>query len=88
MDKFSEIKETLSSFHSELNRIQTMAGTLSQIEREHYDQLTKYDDERLAGIAAAEQSSARQLGEIKQMCIAMAQKIEEIQNNKGKKREV
>lgn len=84
MEKESTIMETLSSFHSDLNRIQTIAGTLSQIERQHFNDLTKYDDEKLAGIAIAEQSASRQLGEIKQMCIAMAQKIEEIQGQDKK----
>lgn len=79
MEHLSNISETLASFHSDLNRIQTVAGTLAQVERQHYNDLTKYEDQRLTSIAVAEQSSARQLGEIKQICIAMAQKIEEIQ---------
>ena len=79
MEHLSNISETLASFHSDLNRIQTVAGTLAQDERQHYNDLTKYEDQRLTSIAVAEQSSARQLGEIKQICIAMAQKIEEIQ---------
>lgn len=79
MEHLPNLSETLASFHSDLNRIQTVAGTLAQLERQHYNDLTKYDDHRLTSIAVAEQSSARQLGEIKQICIAMAQKIEEIQ---------
>lgn len=79
MEHLPNMSETLASFHSDLNRIQTVAGTLAQVERQHYNDLTKYEDQRLASIAVAEQSSARQLGEIKQICIAMAQKIEEIQ---------
>lgn len=79
MEHLPNISETLASFHSDLNRIQTVAGTLAQLERQHYNDLTKYDDQRLTSIAVAEQSSARQLGEIKQICIAMAQKIEEVQ---------
>lgn len=79
MEHLPNISETLASFHSDLNRIQTVAGTLAQVERQHYNDLTKYEDQRLTSIAVAEQSSARQLGEIKQICIAMAQKIEEIQ---------
>lgn len=81
MEQTLNLLETLSSFQSDLNRIQTVAGTLSQLERQHYNDLTKYEDERLTGIAVAEQSSARQLGEIKQICIAMSQKIEEIQRS-------
>lgn len=79
MEHLPNMSETLASFHSDLNRIQTVAGTLAQVERQHYNDLTKYEDQRLTSIAVAEQSSARQLGEIKQICIAMAQKIEEIQ---------
>jgi len=75
------LSETLTAFHSDLNRIQTIAGTLSQLDQQHYNDLTKYDDERLTGIAVAEQNSSRQLGEIKQLCLAMAQKIEEIQQS-------
>jgi hypothetical protein len=79
MEHLPNMSDTLASFHSDLNRIQTVAGTLAQLERQHYEDLTKYDDQRLTSIAVAEQSSARQLGEIKQICIAMAQKIEEVQ---------
>ncbi|MFX4261870.1 hypothetical protein ACOBQJ_06685 [Pelotomaculum propionicicum] len=79
MEHLPNMSETLASFHSDLNRIQTVAGTLAQVERQHYNDLTKYEDQRLTSIAVSEQSSARQLGEIKQICIAMAQKIEEIQ---------
>lgn len=79
------LAETLASFYSDLNRIQTVAGTLSQIEQQHFNDLTRYEDEKLSNIAVAEQSSARQLGEIKQICISMAQKIDEIQHSMGKK---
>jgi len=79
------LTETLAAFHADLNRIQTVAGTLSQIERQHYSELTRYEDEKLSSIAVAEQNSARQLGEIKQICISMAQKIDEIQHSLGKK---
>lgn len=85
MEQMTNLSETLSAFHSDLNRIQTVAGTLSQLDRQHYNDLTKYEDQRLTSIAVAEQSSARQLGEIKQICIAMAQKIEEIQQSLGQK---
>lgn len=79
MAHLTDLTDTLTSFQAELNRIQTIAGTLSQLERQHYDDLTKYEDDRLNRIAVAEQSSARQLGEVKQICLAMAQKIEELQ---------
>lgn len=85
MEHLTNISNTLSAFHSDLNRIQTVAGTLAQVERQHYDDLTKYDDERLTRIAVTQQSSSRQLGEIKQICIAMAQRIEEIQQSMAKK---
>ena len=81
----SDLSKTLMAFHSDLNRIQTIAGTLSQMDRQHYNTLTRYNDERLAGIAVAEQSSSRQLGEIKQLCLAMAQKIDDIQQTMGGK---
>lgn len=85
MQHLPNLSETLTAFHSDLNRIQTMARPLSQLDRQHYNDLTKYDDERLTGIAVAEQNSSRQLGEIKQLCLAMAQKIEEIQQSMGQK---
>lgn len=81
MESMQDIAQTLSSFHADLNRIQTLAGTLSQVEKKHFEDLTKYDDERLRNIAIAEQNSARQLGEIKQICLAMAQKIDEIRDS-------
>jgi hypothetical protein len=80
MEHLSNISDTLAAFHADLNRIQTVAGTLAQVEQQHYNDLTKYDDDRLTRIAVTEQSSSRQLGEIKQLCIAMAQKIGEIQS--------
>lgn len=86
MEQLSNLSDVLAAFHSDLNRIQTVAGTLSQVDRQHYNDLTKYDDERLTRIAVAEQSSARQLGEIKQICVAMAQKIEEVRQSLGTNR--
>lgn len=83
MDRQMDIAHTLTAFHSDLNRIMTLAGTLSQVEKEHFRDLTKYEDEKLKNIALAEENSARQLGEIRQLCLAMAQKIEEIQNTAG-----
>jgi hypothetical protein len=41
MENDQDLKTILSYIHSELNRIETMAGTLSSIEREHYNKLTK-----------------------------------------------
>lgn len=74
-----ELKQTLSYIHSELNRIETMAGTLSTVEREHFNKLSNFDHRELMNIAVEEQHAARQLGTIKQMCLTMAQKIDEIQ---------
>ncbi len=75
-----DLKNTLSYIHSELNRIETITGTLSTVEREHYNKLTNFDHSELVEIAVEEQNAARQLGTVKQMCLAMAQKIEGIKN--------
>jgi myo-inositol catabolism protein IolC len=80
LDNFQDLKNTLSYINSELNRIETMAGTLSTVEREHYNKLTNFDHRELMDIAVEEQSASRQLGTIKHMCLAMAQKIEGIKN--------
>ncbi len=76
MDNREDLKHTLSYIHAELLRIETMAGTLSTIERDHYNKLTNFDQRELIDIAVEEQNASRQLGAIKQMCLAMAQKIE------------
>jgi myo-inositol catabolism protein IolC len=81
MQNYQDLKDTLTYIHSELNRIETMAGTLSTIEREHYTKLTNYDHRELVDIAVEEQSAARQLGTMKQMCLAMAQQIEGIRHS-------
>lgn len=80
MDTYQDLKNTLSYIHSELLRIETMAGTLSTIEREHYNKLTNFDNRELVDIAVEEQNAARQLGTMKQMSLAMAEKIEGIKN--------
>jgi hypothetical protein len=77
----TDFKNTLSYIHSELNRVQTIAGTLSTIETQHYKDLTRMGDDKLNQLAVEEQSAARQLGEVKQICIALAQKIDEIKNS-------
>ena len=76
----ADLTNTLSYLHSEINRIQTMAGTLSAAEKEHFKKLSNFDHRELIDIAIEEQSAARQLGTMKQMCLAMAQKIEGIKN--------
>jgi len=58
LEQMSGIMETLSSFQADLNKIQTVAGALAQTDRQHYNLLTKYEDEMLTGIAVAEQSSS------------------------------
>ncbi|MBA4542620.1 hypothetical protein I8U17_06180 [Thermoactinomyces sp. CICC 10521] len=80
MKSNQDLKHTLSYLHSELNRIETMAGTLATIEQEHYGKLTNYDHRELVDIAVEEQHAARQLGTIRQMCLAMAQKVESLKN--------
>lgn len=78
MENTQDLKQMLSYLHSELNRIETMAGTLSTIETAHYNRLTNFDHRELVDIAVEEQHAARQLGTIKQMCLAMSQKVEEM----------
>lgn len=39
------------------------------------------DDTKLQQLASEEQSASRQLGEIKDICLALSQKVEELQNN-------
>ncbi|BCU80993.1 hypothetical protein JIR001_07760 [Polycladomyces abyssicola] len=80
MENVQNLKHTLSYIQSELNRIETMAGTLSSIERDHFNKLTKFDHRELGDIAVEEQHAARQLGTIKHMCLSMAQQIEDIRN--------
>jgi len=71
-----ELKNTLTYLQSELYRIETMAGTLSAVERDHFQKLSSYDHSELADIAVEEQSASRQLGTMRQMCLAMAQRVE------------
>lgn len=78
MENIQDLKNTLSYIHSEINRIETMAGTLSTIEQEHYKKLTNFEHTELVDIAVEEQNAARQLGTMKHMCLAIAQKIEGI----------
>lgn len=80
MENFKNLENVLSYMHSELNRIETMAGTLSSVEREHYNKLTNFDHRELMDIAIEEQNAARQLGTMQQMCLAMAQQIDGIKN--------
>lgn len=76
--EIKDLKTTLSTIQAELNQIETMAGTLSTIEREHYKQLTRFDHSDLVNIAVEEQSGSRQLGTMKQLCLSISQKLEGI----------
>ncbi len=76
-----DIKNSLDYLHSEINRIETMAGTLSTTEQEHFKRLSNFDDGEIMDVASEEQSAARQLGTIKQMCLAMTQKIDGIKQD-------
>jgi myo-inositol catabolism protein IolC len=75
---FENLQNTLSYIQSELNRIETMAGTLSSIETDHFNTLMNFDHSKLQDVAVEEQNAARQLGTIKQMCLSLSQKIEDI----------
>lgn len=80
MENMQDLKHTLAYLHAELGRLETMAGTLSTIEQEHYNKLTNFDHTGIVDIAVEEQSAARQLGAMKQMCLSMAQKVESMKN--------
>ncbi len=73
------LNDTLSYIHSELNRIETIAGTLATTETKHYKELTDIGDDRLNQVANEEQTAARQLGEVKQICMSLSQKVESLQ---------
>lgn len=75
-----DMDQTLTYIHSELNRVQTIAGTLASVETQHYQDLTDMGDDKLNQIAVEEQNAARQLGEVKQICLSLAQKIDELKN--------
>lgn len=76
----TDLKNTCSYVASELNRIQTVAGTLAMIEQEHYTRLTSIGNRDLLDIAVEEQSASRQLGMVKQVCVELAQRVEELQS--------
>lgn len=86
MEQGKQHQQTLDYIKSELNRIQTIAGTLSTVESEHHKRLMDVGDEKLNRIATEEQSAARQLGEVKQMCLALTQKIDDMQNGRPEAR--
>lgn len=78
--ELKELSNTLSYLHSELNKIETIVGTLAVTEHEHYRKLTGYDHREISDIAVEEQNASRQLGAVKQMCNSMAQRLMEIQD--------
>ncbi|MFC4546998.1 hypothetical protein ACFO25_11690 [Paenactinomyces guangxiensis] len=77
--ELKDLKHAVSYIHSEINRMETMAGTLSSIERDHYNKLTRFDHSELMDVAVEEQNAAKQLGAMKQMCLSISQKLEGIQ---------
>lgn len=77
--KTADLNLTLSYLQTEINRVGTIAGTLSTVESQHYKDLTNIGGETITQIAIEEQSGARQLGEIQQICLTLAQKVRELQ---------
>lgn len=77
----NDLRNTLHYLYSELNRVQTIAGTLSTIEMQHYQDLTDIGNDKLNDMALEEQNASRQLGEVKQICIALAQKVNQLKEN-------
>jgi hypothetical protein len=76
MTEFNDVKHVLNYLQSEITRIETVSGTLSSVEREHYKKLTNFDNKELVDIAIEEQSASRQLDTIKQMCLTMSKQID------------
>ncbi|KRE49616.1 hypothetical protein [Paenibacillus sp. Soil522] len=76
MIEFNDVKHVLNYLQSEITRIETVSGTLSSVEREHYQKLTNFDHKELVDIAIEEQSASRQLDTIKQMCLSMSKQID------------
>ncbi|MBW7477066.1 hypothetical protein K0T92_20315 [Paenibacillus oenotherae] len=81
MIETNDMKQVLHYLHAEIVRIETMSGTLSSVEREHYQKLTNFEQKELIDIAVEEQSAARQLGTIKQMCLNMSQQLDGLIRN-------
>lgn len=76
---YEDLRATCTYIASELSRIETVAGTLAMIEREHYNTLNRFDHRELLDVAVEEQSAARQLGMVKQVCGELVQRMAEIQ---------
>ncbi|CCQ96864.1 conserved hypothetical protein [[Clostridium] ultunense Esp] len=75
-------RDFLAYLQSELSRMETIAGTLALVEREHHRKLTNYEDKTLLDLAVEEESASRQLGMIKQMCLALGERVAEFMNGK------
>lgn len=80
MPRFNEkdVEQFLTYVQAELRRIETAAGTLSTIERNHHQRLNDYEDAVLRDIAVEEDSAAKRLGAIKEMCLAACQRIDDL----------
>lgn len=78
-----DMKQTLAYIQSELDRVQTIAGTLSSVENTHFQDLTDMGDDKLNQLATEEQNAARQLGEVKQICSTLSQKMADLQQQFG-----
>jgi hypothetical protein len=76
----NQVSDSITYIQHEINRLQTIAGTLSTVESRHFKELTDIGDNKLTQIAVEEQNAARQLGEVKQICLALAQRVEDLQN--------
>jgi len=74
-----ELKTTCAYIASELSRIETVAGTLAMIEREHYNTLNRFDHRELLEVAVEAQSAARQLGMVKHVCAELVQRVADLQ---------
>lgn len=72
----------LTYVQSEVNRIEVIAGSLALTEREHQKKLSAYDDQDLTEIATEEESAARQLGMVKQICLALGQKVTDLKEGR------
>lgn len=86
MKQTADAESTLAYIQTDLTRIQGMVGTLADAERKHSHKLTNFESKELHDIAVEEQSAARQLDTIKEMCTAMNRRIEEVMSGIGVKR--
>lgn len=73
-----DLTHTLTYLQSELHRMETIAGTLATVERDHFKRLSNFDHNELMEIAVEEQNASRQLGTVKQICLALTQRVDEM----------